>query len=327
MNNEKIIEIKNKLVESDKIVFFHHVKPDGDSLSSSYALVEGMKSKFPEKTIKWVANVEFIKERFPFLNISFEDVISGEEVDETWTSIVGDNAVLERIYGNEIYQKAGVKICFDHHRNNINFDTDVYWQDYTMGASAIQAFLIGEALEIEYSSRVAILALFGILTDTGNFQFSLADPRPLEAAARLMKYIDNDDLDAMYQGMKKKTQESIGVEAYALNNYVIDGRVAYVRWTDETQKELGVKPDDVARVNLIANIEGADAWIFFIEYNDEDHIRVEFRSLGLPVNEVAIKFGGGGHLRASGAKLPIDWNKATEVVETTKAMLKEWNNK
>jgi len=41
--------------------------------------------------------------------------------------------------------------------------------------------------------------------------------------------------------------------------------------------------------------------MFFIHY--PEFIRVEFRSSGTPVNEVAKQFGGGGHVKASGAKL------------------------
>lgn len=319
-------QIADALKESNKIVLFHHVKPDGDSLSSSYALLRAMKDTFPDKEIKWVANVEFIKKRFPYLDITFDEVTNGDEIDSSWTSVIGDNAVLERIYGNEIYVKAGKKICFDHHRNQINFDHDIYWQESSLGASAIQAFEIGKAMGLKYNSKTATLALYGILTDTGNFQFSLADPRPLQAAAELMEHIDNDDLDKVYQGMKLKTQKDIAIQAYALNNYKLVDGVAYVEWPKSVQEEMGLTPDDCARVNLIGNIEGSGAWIFFIEYPQEAKIRVEFRSLGLPVNEVAIKFGGGGHTRASGAMIDVDWDLTKEVVKATQEALKTFNN-
>ena len=320
-------QIASKLKEANKIIIFHHLLPDGDSLSSSYALLVAMKNKFPEKTIKWVADKEFINKRFPYLGIKFDDVISGEEVDKTWTSLIGDNAVLERIYGSEIYMKAGTKLCFDHHRNNINFAADVYWQESDLGASSIQAFYIARELEVEYSSKDAILALYGILTDTGNFQFSLADPRPLEAAAELMKFIKNDDLDKVYQAMQVKTPKDIAIQAYVLGNYVLEKGVAYVKWDKEIQDKLNIDANDCARVNLIANIEGSGAWIFFIEYPEDKKIRVEFRSLGLPVNKVAIKFGGGGHIRASGASIDVDWNKADEIVKTTQEALKVFKEK
>ena len=324
MDTNKIKQITKKLKEAEKIVFFHHVKPDGDSLSSSYALMKAMISKFPNKEIKWVANTKYIAKRFHYLNIGFDEVITGEEVDNTWTVIIGDNAVEDRIYGSDIYAKGGYKIAFDHHRNDINFEHDIFWQESTLGASAIQAFMIAKELEVEYTSELAVLALYGILTDTGNFQFSLADHRPLKAAAELTKFIENEHLDAVYKGMKQKTQKDIAIQAYALSNYKLEDGVAYLRWTDETQKQMGLTPDDVARVNLIGNIKGSEAWIFFIEYKDEGYIRTEFRSLGLPVNEVAKKFGGGGHNRASGAKTDIDWKITEDILEETKKALKAY---
>ena len=317
-------QIAKQLKKSKKIVFFHHVKPDGDSLSSSYALLKAMQNTFKDKEIKWVANKEYIKNRFSYLNIDFKDVISGKEIDKTWTVVIGDNAVLDRIYGSEYYVNGGIKICFDHHRNEINFEHDLYWQQSDLGASAIQAYMIAKKLKLKYNSQLAILALYGILTDTGNFQYSLADPRPLDAASELFKYIQNDDLDKMYQSMKMKTQKDIDIQTYALNNFKIEKGIAYVNWPNTIQKKLKITPDDCARVNLIANIIGVHAWMFFIEYKDEGYIRVEFRSSGLPVNEIAKKFGGGGHIRASGAKLEIDWNLPKKVISEAQKQLKEF---
>ncbi|VEU69236.1 Bifunctional oligoribonuclease and PAP phosphatase nrnA (plasmid) [Mycoplasmopsis canis] len=54
------------------------------------------------------------------------------------------------------------------------------------------------------------------------------------------------------------------------------------------------------RVNIIANIKDHPFWVQFLEEED-GRVRVEFRSNGPIVRNVAIKWGGGGHERASGA--------------------------
>ena len=43
-------------------------------------------------------------------------------------------------------------------------------------------------------------------------------------------------------------------------------------------------------------------WVFFTEGQD-GIVRVELRSSGFPVQPIAVHFGGGGHLCASGCRL------------------------
>jgi phosphoesterase RecJ-like protein len=54
--------------------------------------------------------------------------------------------------------------------------------------------------------------------------------------------------------------------------------------------------------NLLKDVDGIDIWVTFAKNADETW-RVEFRSREVPINEVAIKWGGGGHKLASGAKI------------------------
>ncbi len=308
--------------KSDRIVLFHHLKPDGDSLSSSYGLMKAIQAKYPKKEVKWVADIEFIKNNFNFLINDFSDVI--EKVDHTYTAIVGDNAVKERIFGFEEYEKAGIKICFDHHRNKIDFDHDYYWQDCTLGASSVQAYNIASALKVPFNDHIAISMIFGILTDTYNFTYSLNDTRPVKAAMDLMKHIDKDTMDNMYKEYRKRTQSDITFQAFALSNYKVDSGIAYLKITSASQKKLNLTSDQVSRVNTIGNIEGIHAWMFLIEDKENDMIRVSMRSLGLPVNEICKVFGGGGHIRASGIKLARDWKVANKVIKEAKKQLSEF---
>jgi len=44
-------EIKELIEKHDKIALFHHTMPDGDSLSSSFALVKAIKKTYPNKEV------------------------------------------------------------------------------------------------------------------------------------------------------------------------------------------------------------------------------------------------------------------------------------
>lgn len=324
---QKIKEIAKEIKRSNNIALFHHVNPDGDTLSSSYGLLRALKTKFPNKNIKWVADIKSIGRDFGYIVENFDDAISGEEINKDWTVIIGDNAVEERIFGSEYYKNGGTKICFDHHQNEINFEHDLYWQQSDLGASSVQAYLIAKELKVNFDSKTAISLIFGILTDTFNFTYSLNDTRPVDAASDLMKSIDKDDMDEMYKNLRKRTLKDIQFQAFALSNFETKNGVAFLKIKDTDLKKLKLEVNDASRVNLIGNIEGYDVWMFLIEDKKEKQIRVSLRSLSLPVNEVASKFGGGGHIRASGIKIPIDWKKADEIINTTVKKLKLHNQK
>lgn len=76
------------------------------------------------------------------------------------------------------------------------------------------------------------------------------------------------------------------------------------------------KNSAASQVNLIANIKGCFSWVFFAE-GEDGMVRVELRSNGHPVQPIAVKFGGGGHLQASGCVLS-DIKDYIKVVEELK---------
>ena len=55
-------------------------------------------------------------------------------------------------------------------------------------------------------------------------------------------------------------------------------------------------------VNALQDTAGIINWMFFVEKPDGG-VFCEFRSNGPIVNEIAARFGGGGHLLAAGASV------------------------
>ena len=55
-------------------------------------------------------------------------------------------------------------------------------------------------------------------------------------------------------------------------------------------------------VNVMSGINGIDVWANFTE-EENGKVICEFRSTKYNVNPVAVKYGGGGHLQASGCTL------------------------
>lgn len=319
----KILKDINKIIKkSEKIVLFHHVNPDGDSLSSSYGLMKALQLKYPNKEIKWIADKEYLQSAFGYMLENFDDAI--ETIDETWTAIVGDVAIKDRIYKYDEFYKAGKKIVFDHHTNEKDIECDVYWQDSSLGASSVQAYWIVKNNKIKLTSKVALSILFGILTDTGNFIYSLNDKRPIDAASELMSFIERPHIDQMHKDFRKRTLQDVNFQGYALSNFISNKGLAYLKIKDKDLTKLKLTSSQARRVNLIGNIEGISVWMFLVEDKENDSIKISLRSNGFPVNEIASKFDGGGHVRASGIKIKNDWKKADEVIDWT---IKQINKK
>ena len=57
-----------------------------------------------------------------------------------------------------------------------------------------------------------------------------------------------------------------------------------------------------AMVNTMADIRGTDIWVNFTE--TDQGVACEIRSSLYNINPIAVKYGGGGHAKASGATVP-----------------------
>ena len=74
-------------------------------------------------------------------------------------------------------------------------------------------------------------------------------------------------------------------------------------------------------VNTMSGIRGIDVWANFTE--DEDNkIIVELRSSKYNVNQVAVKYGGGGHIKASGATVD-SFEIVEEIIKDLESLIEE----
>jgi phosphoesterase RecJ-like protein len=101
-----------------------------------------------------------------------------------------------------------------------------------------------------------------------------------------------------------------------------DYRVAYI-YTDRAEAEsYGFDTFTISRgmVNTMGDIRGVDIWVNFTE--TENGVLTEIRSNKFNINPVAVKYGGGGHAKASGATLK-DRSEAMAMLEDLNAFNKD----
>ena len=285
----------------DKIAIFHHVNIDGDSLSSSYGLLLAIKQKYPNKEVKWVVNEEEMAKNFGWFPYNKEYV--AKEIDSSYLAIIGDTSVSKRINGYDEFLKTETRICFDHHliiEEDLKFD--LHWRDGSYPASSIQAVLIAEELGIKLNEETSFALMIGILTDTGNFKYSLANSEPVYKFASLIDNISNEKMDWFWNTFHKKTIRQIEVQKHFYNNMKFDRKVSYVYFDEKTLEEFSDINFKIM-IHSIGNIENYPIWAIFSEVRDEDgklRVKGSLRSNGPIVADVAKNYGGGGHARAAG---------------------------
>ena len=76
-------------------------------------------------------------------------------------------------------------------------------------------------------------------------------------------------------------------------------------------------------VNSLNYINEVVVWALLTEDVKSNLIRVNLRSRGPYINEIATRFGGGGHKYASGARL-TSWKQADDFIEELDKLLKEY---
>ena len=290
-----LTNIYRKIKEYNTIIIHRHVKPDGDALGSQIGLKESLLATFPNKCIKVVGDMS---ERYSFIG----------EMDEVEDSLYENALVIvldtgaERLISDERYKLGKYLIKIDHHLPQGEYG-DLAFVDTSRESCAgvVASFLLEKRFKI--NDKVATALFTGMVTDSGRFRYSSTSSTTYKVASELMKY--NIDTESIYNKIYVDKLANVKLKAKLIDKFVVlESGVAYLINTKEDIKEYNVPIYDVSRgmVNIMAGIEEIKIWANFSEDENGD-IYCEIRSNGANINVVATKYGGGGHLQASGTTI------------------------
>ena len=92
-------------------------------------------------------------------------------------------------------------------------------------------------------------------------------------------------------------------------------------------KKFGV--DSATAGNMINDLKYVDdilVWVFFSEDVKQEVIKANIRSRGPIVNDVAMKYNGGGHIYAAGARLK-EWSQVDNLINDLDKVAMEYTSK
>ncbi len=307
-------EAVEKLMAAKKILITAHVNPDGDAIGSTLALAAFLRGRGKEATV-------MIDDRVPknLLFLPGSDKIvrpeEGKKADAELLVILDTSP--DRI-GEVEKAAAGLPVLnLDHHISN-DGKADFLYNDNRAAAAEI-IFEIVDRFGGEFTPDVATPIYTGLATDTGFFKFSNTRPETLRAAARLLEAGVRPE--KVSEALEEKPEALVRGQAAALQTMELSygGRVAGLY----LDRELATSLDTTEGfIDFVRVIEGVDIAVL-IKCMDENFCRVSVRSKGLDVSKVAMKFGGGGHIRAAGfsVKKPLAEAKK-DVLEALGEVLK-----
>ena len=280
-----------KLLAAQKLLITAHVNPDGDAIGSALALTAFLRGRGKEATV-------MIDDRLP-KNLSFlpgyDKIVRPEEgrKSDAELLVILDTS-LDRIGEVEKAAEGLPVLNIDHHISN-DGKADFLYND-NRAATAEIVFEIVDRFGGEFTPEIAIPLYTGLATDTGFFKFSNTRPETLRAAARLLEAGVRPE--KVSEALEEKPEALVRGQAAALQTMELSygGRVAGLY----LDKELATSLESTEGfIDFVRVIEGVDIAVL-VKCMDENFCRVSVRSKGIDVSKVAMKFGGGGHIRAAG---------------------------
>lgn len=214
-----------------------------------------------------------------------------------------DCADTQRLGAADRYRQSAQRtICVDHHISNKGY-ADV---NYIVPEASSTSELICELLDLDKMPFHAAEALYmGIIHDTGVFRHSCTAPETLEAAAGLMRCgIDSTKIINTTYYDKSYYQNQILGRALLESILLMDGKVIFSAVKQKEMEFYHVTTSDLdGIVQNLMGTTGVEAAIFLYELGPQEY-KVSMRSRELiDVSEIAVFFGGGGHMRAAGCTM------------------------
>jgi phosphoesterase RecJ-like protein len=284
----------------DGILLFPHINMDGDALGSASALCLALRSLGKKA---YVMISEPVPKNLDFLECGCT-TDDDSVLDDVQLSLMLDCSGINRIPGREqAWERGRIKGCIDHHstpRKGIRFDFQRI-EPKSAATGEIVYRLIKE-LGAEVTLEIANCIFTSITTDTGNFQHTNTTSRSHEIVGHLYKVdgFNSKVISALIYDRKSK--EAMKMESLVLTHldFYADGRVAVGKITQKLLHECGCTMDESEGiVQRIMSIDGVECGCLFKE--TETNIRTSLRGRNYAnVEKVAINFGGGGHMLASG---------------------------
>lgn len=290
---KKVIEtIKNH----KRFLLISHENPDGDAVGSVLGLYFGLK-----KLKKFVVPVlpDPVPKIYSFLKGS-DQIKQDFDLDEIEVAIVLDCADIGRVENlKKKLTKIPKKINIDHHPSNFSFGEINYIDPKSSSTSELVLKILNK-LNIKIDKDISYALYTGLMTDTGGFRFANTNLNTFKAATFLVKNGANSFyISEMVYSMKPL--KALKLLGRALEKLKKENGIIFSILTLDDFKEFDAEEEDAEGVVEFLNKSNEANIAILFKQKNNGFYKVSLRSKGdIDVKDIAIKFGGGGHMNAAG---------------------------
>lgn len=297
-----------------------HIRPDCDALGSELGMAGVLEALGKQVTIvnghATPPNLAFIdphkKLKHLGTDVQGKDLISAFDVliildTSAWAQLGPMREVIEA--------STAKKLLVDHHVGEDDLNAE-HFKNTTAEATGRLVMEAAEALGVKLTPQVATPLFAAIATDTGWYRFGSAGAGTYKLAAKLI------EAGASPAGIYASLYERDTIGRVKLRGIILsrvaaelDGKLVHTHVLKEDFTATGALPSDTEDViNMALGIAGTEFAVIFVE-QATGGFKISFRSrAGLDCNQIAGKFGGGGHKAAAGAFVPGDYVAASRLV-------------
>ena len=303
--------VEKAISANNRFLFCTHRDPDADGIGSEMGLARALMQMGKQVT---VLNPDSLPSLLAFLDpdgIVKGFKATGEEesrrlLDETEVIFFLDASHWGRLrpMDSEVMARANKVICIDHHpTDNPLTPESVIDDSFSSTGEMIYNLLkhIGHPLD----GRIAFSLYTALVKDTGCFRFDNTGEPVFRMAAELCRFEEvrpSHVYERLFERSSIAGVRSLGMVLKSLG-LAYDNRLAYLCLTEEIISQTGATLEETENfVDVIRGLDPVEMCIYFRELGG-GKVKVSFRSKTgrINVNALAEKFGGGGHVRASGA--------------------------
>ncbi|UKI37722.1 MAG: DHHA1 domain-containing protein [Clostridiales bacterium] len=203
--------------------------------------------------------------------------------------------------------------CIDHHVTNKGF-ADFNYIDADASATGEIVFALAKALDVKNRQKNCAKYLYcAVASDTGSFKYSNTSEKTFEIAGALRKIYGE------FSNLSHAMFDEFTVEQLRLKQHVLESLKLYhggkkprlCALITNILKTVSRLTTRIFLTSIPRSVKGVEVGIFAKIKRDE--IKFSLRSNEfVNVSEIAAKFGGGGHKRASGVSFKIPYDEAVE---------------
>lgn len=318
-----------KLVgEAKSFVITSHMRPDCDAIGSELGLALVLRSL--GKTVR-IVNGDSVPPHIGFIDPNRDVLVLGRHVAAPDVAcdvhVVVDTSAWAQLgpMGDVIRGTSARKVIIDHHVSQDDLGAAVF-KDTTSESTGRLILQAIDALGVKLTPEMAVPLFAAIGTDTGWFRFASVGEATFQAAARLVAAgaKPNTVFAKLYE---QNSLARLRLQGTILTNVKshLGGRLLSTAITQADLAAVGAEPTDTEDViNRLLGVAGVEAAVLFLELGPQE-TKVSLRSRSaLDMNEVAGRFGGGGHKAAAGVRYPGPLSEAEPaVIQTLRAAMAE----